>query len=98
MELSGEVYFPLGQCRPVEADLGLAAAVEPAGDTWRVTISTQRAAQWVALDVPGIPSDNWFHLPPGGSRQVLVTFGGTVPARVRGSVRALNTGEEIALH
>lgn len=66
------VHLPLGQARPLEADLGLEATVRPgAGGRWLVEVCTQRLAQWVTVRVDGfVAGDSWFHLPPGGRRTV----------------------------
>jgi beta-mannosidase len=93
------IHLPAGAGRPVEPDLGLAAAASLAGDRWEVTVRTDRFAQWVALDLPGHrPSDSWFHLAPGTER--IVTLTPLDPARTgrsgdpdrppKGRIRALN--------
>jgi len=86
------VHLPTGQARPLEADLGLAAAASPGdGGSWDLGISTRRFAQWVVVEVPGYePSDSWFHLPPGGRRTVCLEPGAGAGAAPSGQVRALN--------
>lgn len=66
------VFFPLGEARPLEADLGLSARAERVSEgRWRVVVRTERLAQWVTLRVPGfVAADSWFHLPPGAARTV----------------------------
>jgi len=86
------VYFPMGQARRREPDVGLAAsAVVHDGGGLTLTVSTRRLAQWVAVDAPGfVPEDSWFHMPPGSSRRFrLMPIG--PPGRLRGRVRALNS-------
>jgi beta-mannosidase len=87
------VHLPLGQGRPVEADLGLAAtaACDPAGG-WTVEVRADRLAQWVAVEAEGfVPADSWFHLPPGGRRVVeMWPEPGADGSVLRGTVRALN--------
>ncbi|HUI04501.1 MAG TPA: hypothetical protein VLZ77_13240, partial [Acidimicrobiales bacterium] len=88
------VYLPLGQARPVEADLGLRAeAVGGPEDGWSLRISTRRFAQWVVVEVPGYRAeDSWFHLPPQASRLVALEplDPAAPPDRPAGRVRALN--------
>lgn len=94
------VHLPMGQARPVEADLGMAAlARRSQAGRWEVEVSTARLAQWVALRVPGfVPSDSWFHLPPGSSRVVELWpepgGGGEAP---HGAVHALNATAPVPL-
>jgi beta-mannosidase len=79
------VFLPGGPARPREADVGLRATV----DGGVVTLTTERLAQHVSLDVPGfVAADSWFHLPPGATR----TIGLTGEGRPTGEVRALNAG------
>jgi beta-mannosidase len=93
--LAQVVHLPLGQARPLEADLGLAAAAtrDPSG-RWILEVRTERLAQWVAIRVEGfVPADSWFHLPPGGRRLVeLWPDPGAEqhPSAPRGWVQALN--------
>lgn len=101
--LAEVVYLPLGQDRPVEADLGLEAALQrDAAGRWRVEVSARRLAQWVTIRAEGyIPADSWFHLPPGGRREVELwpdpafrrgpTWSvGSEDGAPRGTVQALN--------
>jgi beta-mannosidase len=88
--VSESFYLPLGPGRPQEPDLGLEAVAGLVGDTWQLTVRTQRFAQWVVIDVPGFaPQDSWFHLAPGSQRTVMLRqlAAGTTP---KGRVRALN--------
>lgn len=89
--LSQVVHLPLGQARPLEADLGLTAVARPAGSgCWDLEVVTARLAQWVTIRAPGWEaSDSWFHLPPGGSRSV--TLRGEASSAPRGTVQALNS-------
>ena len=84
------VHLPLGQGRPLEADVGLTAVARPAGEgCWALEVRTVRLAQWVTIRASGFGADDsWFHLPPGGSRTVGLRSGG--PATPRGTVQALN--------
>jgi beta-mannosidase len=100
-------HFPGPHPSNLESDLGLevvatpvahgesvgASAGEGAG-SWKLAIRTRRFAQSVEVTVRGFePADNYFHMPPGGSREVLLrpaaTAMGAAP-RPQGSVRPLN--------
>ncbi len=85
------VHLPSGLARPFESEIGLAATARPGADgAWSVSVTTRRFAQWVVVEVPGfVPSDSWFHLPPGATRTVtLYRVNGA--ERPSGLVRALN--------
>lgn len=89
--VSEAFYLPLGPGRPQEPDLGLEARASLRGDVWELTVSTRRFAQWIVIEVPGFcPEDSWFHLAPGGERNVMLRAlgDGTSP---KGRVRALNS-------
>ncbi len=98
--LAEVVHLPLGQARPVEADLGLEATARCGPDgRWHLDVQTRRLAQWVTVRVDGHQaSDSWFHLPPGGRRTLELcperTGAGarasTAGAPPRGTVQALN--------
>ena len=93
-ELSQATFFPEQgtRLRPVEQDLGLRAEVlESDEGAYRVSLSTERIAQWVSFDVPGwIALDSWFHLVPGSRREVELQRLGPGSLPPRGHVRALN--------
>ncbi len=89
--VSEVVHLPSGLARPHESEIGLAATASPGAEgAWSLTVTTGRFAQWVVVEVPGfVPSDSWFHLPPGASRTVtLLRSDGA--ERPSGLVRALN--------
>ena len=95
--LAEVVHLPLGQDRPLEADLGLeAAARRDADGRWWVDVRTRRLAQWVTVRAEGfVPADSWFHLAPGARRVVELWpergDGATAPdGPPRGTVQALN--------
>ncbi|HUA95453.1 MAG TPA: hypothetical protein VMB82_07970 [Acidimicrobiales bacterium] len=94
---SQTVYFPLGQGRPREADIGLSAVARPDGPgRWALEVSTARLAQWVTVRAEGfVPDDSWFHLPPGVSRTVVLT--GSREGPPRGTVQALNATARAAI-
>ena len=92
--LAEGVHLPLGLARAREADLGLTAhvsgRVHDGSEVFDVVVRTRRFAQSVAFDVDGfMPSDNHFHVLPGGEHRVLLTRAGAKGA-LRGSVVALN--------
>ncbi len=95
--LSQVVYFPLGQARPLEPDLGLTAVAQAtAGGSWRLEVSTVRLAQWVTVRAPGfIADDSWFHLPPGATRSITLRSDRSDPPR--GTVDALNTSSRAVI-
>ena len=72
--VSRTVHLPLGLNRAVEPDVGLhAVGRRDAADRWTLEVKTQRFAQFVVVDVPGfVPSDSWFHLPPGARQSVTL--------------------------
>ena len=88
-------HFPLG--RGYERhDLGLAADVGRTEAGWQLTLSTRRFAQSVRIRCEGaLPSDNWFHLPPGVLRVIDLQ---RQPARETcdGVVEALNGLRSVA--
>ena len=89
---SHDVALPLGQARPMEADIGLSAvSVSSGNDDPQLCLRTRRFAQWVSVDAPGYrPSDSWFHLPPNSER-IITLFEGGRAGPVRGRVQALNS-------
>ena len=95
--LSEAFYFPLGLAAEPRDDLGLEAVpvALPGGD-WDLVVSTRRFAQSVALDVGDlVPSDNFFHLSPGGTRTVRLKSGpGSAPSG--GHAKALNADSAVA--
>jgi beta-mannosidase len=88
--LARAFFFPLGHDFAVEQDLGIRASVRPGTDgTHVLNVKTRRFAQAVAIEVPGhVASDNYFHLEPGGERDILIRPLGTQP--LEGSVHPLN--------
>lgn len=84
-------FLPAGPARPRLPDLGLTArAVRGADGTWELTLSSERFAQYVAIDIRGFePSDSWLHIAPQGSRTVTLRALGDEQTP-SGSVRALN--------
>lgn len=94
--LGEAVHLPAGPARRTADDLGLAGQVTTDGDGgWRLSVSTDRFAQWVAPDLAGfVAEDSWFHLLPGASRGLALRSEGTheVP---RGELRARNAPEPV---
>lgn len=93
-ELSQAVWLPGQRLRSVERDVGMRAVVTPAADPaepWRVTLTTERFAQWVNFDLADwVPSDSWFHLVPGAPVSVGLRPLGAANDMPRGLVRAMN--------
>ncbi|WP_423005022.1 glycoside hydrolase family 2 protein [Undibacterium sp. JH2W] len=67
-----DFYFPSGQQFPPQAELGLHAHCSMDADgNHLLHLSTQKLAQAVAVQIPGLlPDDNYFHLAPGSSRKI----------------------------
>ena len=86
-------YLPGGPARDMDPDVGLQSEVGPAdGLTWPLRVFTRRFAQYIQIDVPGFAaSDSWFHLPPGGSRTVLLRAEPGCEHEPKGRLRALNS-------
>ena len=93
--LATTTFLPDGPNRPVHGEVGLQASLEPVDEeTWSLSISTRRFAQFVSIDVPGFrPDDSWFHLEPGGSAVLGLHRRVPGPGQPRGQVRALNSAE-----
>ena len=84
-------YFPTGLSFPKLPDLGLQAQTTMRDDgRAALTVTTDRFAQSVHIEAPGWqPSDNYFHLEPGGRRTLLLSPERPA-ARLAGTVTALN--------
>lgn len=85
-------HFPVGRPSRQDADLGVSATALPSvGGDVRVTLRTRRLAQAVSIDVPGFePDDNYFHVAPGGSREVTLRRTGPTSEFRGGRVLPLN--------
>ncbi len=82
-------HFPLGRAAALGEAVVQARLCEE-GEGWSLVLSSDRLAQSVHVDAPGFrPSDNWFHLAPGGERRIRLSplHDGAVPS---GEVHALN--------
>jgi beta-mannosidase len=84
-------HAPQGFSAATERDLGLEAEAAPAeGGAYTLTVRSRRFAHAVAVDAGDfVPEENYFHIPPGGTRDVRLRGpgGGAVP---RGGVKPLN--------
>jgi beta-mannosidase len=85
-------HFPAGLPSQQEADVGLDAIAMPgATGGWKLALRTRRLAQSVELEVRGFePEDNYFHVAPGGAREVTLHATG-MAATPQGSARPLNS-------
>lgn len=85
-------FLPLGPARARIPDCGLAATARPGpGGVWSLAVVTEAFAHHVSVVVAGFePSDDWFHLEPGGRAELTLRPIGT-RARPTGEVRALNS-------
>lgn len=87
-----ETVHLFSQVQPRVPDVGLAAQAHHRAGEWLLDVSTQELAQWVAIDVPRFrPTEAWFHLAPGTSRQIRLIPEGDPTGIPRGYVRALNS-------
>jgi beta-mannosidase len=76
-------WFPAGIPTTCEPDVGLTVTPRPGERS--IVIATKRFAQTVTIDPRCSPRDNYFHMPPGTTRQV------TLDGALRGTVTALNS-------
>jgi beta-mannosidase len=85
-------YFPIGLALPVQPDVGLEADWVPGTPVPTLTLSTQRFAQFVELDVDGYEaSDNYFHLAPGTPVNITLQPSGSRGIGPSGTIGALNS-------
>ena len=87
--------FPLGLAFNQERDLGLRAiALHRPDGSWQLDLITVRFAQSIAVDVKGyLPSDNYFHLAPESSKQIILkpTSGESKPMGYVTPLNAINS-------
>ena len=84
-------HFPQGRAKAIHT-APLSAALRQDGEGWLLDLSADRLVQSVAIEAEGfLPSDSWFHLPPGGVKSVrLAPRAGIDPAaRPAGEVRGI---------
>ncbi|GJD60506.1 glycosyl hydrolase 2 galactose-binding domain-containing protein [Methylobacterium frigidaeris] len=91
--LAEAFHFPAGR-DATPREIGLSAALDQDGDGFVLRVAAERHALGVhvVLDGVGRPSDNWFHLAPGGDRHLALTGTGGRPS---GMVRAVNGSEVV---
>ncbi|TNC15818.1 glycoside hydrolase family 2 protein [Methylobacterium terricola] len=91
--LAEAFHFPSGR-DAVPQEIGLSADLveEGRGVALRIASARHALAVHVALEGEGRPSDNWFHLAPGGERRLALI--GT-QGRPTGTVRAVNASEVV---
>ncbi len=94
-EIATAFDFPLGRPAAQHACELVAELHEDNG--WSLSVSTDRFAQNVIIDVPGfLPSDNWFHLAPGEPRKIwLEPFAAEGHTKPSGQIR-LPGGQSLA--
>ena len=91
-------YLPTGLVHALQDDIVLSAVARPRGDgSHDLRIESRGLALFVRISVDGyLPADNYFHVPPGGARTVVLTPLG--PTRqLRGWVTALNTRSQVGM-
>jgi beta-mannosidase len=84
-------HFPRGRAAAM-VPAAVTAGLRQVGEDWLLDLSADRLAQSVVIEAEGfVPSDNWFHLAPGGVKTVgLAPRPGTDPAaRPSGEIRGL---------
>lgn len=74
-------HFPRGRAAAM-APASLSATLRQDAAGWVLDLSADRFAQSIAIEAEGfLPSDNWFHLAPGGVKTIrLAPRAGTDPA------------------
>jgi beta-mannosidase len=76
IELATDVWMPESALAAAVPEPALAATVTAADDgsrTVHLDLTADTFAPWVHVEVPGwLPSDDWFHLPPGTTRRVTL--------------------------
>lgn len=90
--LAAAHHLPLGLAHVLEDDIALRAVCRRRGDGSHVLrVETGGLALFVRIAVDGfLPADNYFHVAPGGGRDVVLTPCGKAENPV-GSVAALNS-------
>lgn len=89
--LSTGTFLPMGLKHDVRDDVGLHAVAKSRGDgTYDLCVGARELAMFARILADGfLPSDNYFHVPPGGSRMLILR-----PLRagqaLRGTVEVLN--------
>jgi len=87
-------HFPLGRSAR-KSQLGLRAEIEESDEGFVIALTTDVAAQSVAIeDEDYRASENWLHLAPGATRRIRLVARSAAAKRPKGMVRALN-GEAI---
>ena len=89
-QIAQACHFPLGRGARLD-HLGLEAVLVQAEGATFLDVSCQRFAQSVHLrDCGWEPEDNWFHLPPGPARRLLLTPRSRDCGQPAGVVAAVN--------
>ena len=88
-------FFPIGLPAVRQRDLGLVAEAQIKDEkTWILLVQSRVFAQSVFIDVKGFEtSDNYFHIAPGGEREILLQRTETGKNAPSGILQALN-GEQ----
>ena len=90
LAIADAFHFPLGRGHE-RHDLDLTANVQRNAGGWRLDVEAKRFAQSVRIRCGDlIPSDNWFHLPPGTTRSLRLDGPADVSNAIGGTVEALN--------
>lgn len=80
------------KARTPERDVGIRCSIRQGTDRWSLTLTTERFAQWVAIEAEGWDvEDSWFHLLPGEARELTMTpLAEISQSAPRATVRAFN--------
>lgn len=88
-------HFPQGRAKALNAASANAVLEDDGHGNWMLCVSADRLLQSVHIDCPGfLPSDNWFHLAPGVTRDIRLAAvaGGERPG---GQLAALNLSSPV---
>lgn len=90
--ISDTFYFPMGRPSFQENDIGLEAVAKPRKDgSYTLTLTSKKFAQTVAIKTADFfPENNYFHIEPGGERNVIVRSPFDKD-QLKGTVQPLNT-------
>lgn len=96
--LSEAFHFPQG-FDPARLPLDLQADLAQGEEAdWLLTLTANRTARFVHLDVDGfLPSDNWFHIAPGAPKRIRLVAEVESDGTPAGTLRAVSSNSQISL-
>jgi len=91
-------HLPMGLAHAMQDDIALSAKALPQADgSHELHIETRELALYVRVSVGGyLPADNYFHIPPGRSRTVVLRPVGT-ERQLRARISALNARSQVSV-